>query len=165
MKYLTPCERHASIKDIDFEKLHRMGIISLIFDIDNTLVPDGADSTPEIKTLISELKKQFRICLLSNNELARVKPFAESLDVDYICHARKPSPDGYKTAIKTMKTDAVHSCMIGDQLFTDIYGANKLNIYSILVTPISKKEPFAVRIKRIPEKIAIALINNEARLS
>ena len=145
-----------STYDIDFEKLYRDGVRGLIFDIDNTLVPHGAPADARAKKLFARLKKiGFACCLLSNNGEHRVKMFNKDIGIHYICHAHKPSTANYKKAMELMGTNLKNTVFIGDQLFTDFYGAKRLGMANILVRPIHPKEEIQIVLKRRLEKIVL----------
>ena len=100
-----PDEYHDSIKDIDFQSFYDDGYDALLFDIDNTLVEDGARLTKEVAEFIQQLKaNHFKICLLSNNNEYRVRLFAEDLQIPYIAYAGKPSKKGYINAMNTLQS-------------------------------------------------------------
>lgn len=128
---------HAHVKSvftIDYLALYRKGYKGLIFDIDNTLVHHGDDSTTQIDALFAQLKAMgFITLLLTNNEETRVKRFTKNIDTLYICDADKPDTKNYLKALKMMGLSNDNTVFIGDQLFTDILGANKSHIPSILV--------------------------------
>ena len=120
--------------DIDFDDLYRRGIRALIFDIDNTLVPHGADSTAEVDRKMAELRAiGFRLFFLSNNGRERVERFLKNIDGEYLCNASKPRPKSYRAALHRMGLKRGEALVIGDQLFTDILGANLAGLDSILV--------------------------------
>ena len=124
--YFFPDRYIASTYVIDFEKLYEKGVRGLIFDIDNTLVPHGAPADKRAVELFARLKKiGFRCCLISNNQEPRVKMFNEKIQVDYIYNAHKPSTKNYRRAMEIMGTKEESTVFIGDQLFTDVYGAKK----------------------------------------
>ncbi len=151
-----PNEYMDSTYSIDFKQLKQDGVNGLIFDIDNTLVPHGAPADSKIITLFQQLKEQgFRICLLSNNKRPRVESFATAVGVDYIFDGHKPSKKNYEKAMEIMNTTKEHTVFIGDQLFTDIYGANRVGIKSILVQPIHKSEEIQIVLKRYLEGIVL----------
>ncbi|MGN0483484.1 MAG: YqeG family HAD IIIA-type phosphatase [Lachnospiraceae bacterium] len=151
-----PGEYVDSTYEIDFEKLYAQGYRGLIFDIDNTLVPHGARADERAKTLFERLKALgFRCCLLSNNQEPRVKMFNDDVQVDYIFDAHKPSVKNYHAAMKRMHTDRTNTIFIGDQIFTDIYGANRSRIRTILVKPIHPKEEIQIVLKRYLEKVVL----------
>ena len=146
----------ASTYVIDFEKLYEEGYRGLIFDIDNTLVPHGAPADARAIALFDRLKKiGFKCCLISNNQEPRVKMFNEPIQVDYVYNAHKPSTKNYRKAMEIMGTDETNSVFIGDQLFTDVWGARRCGIYSILVQPIARHEEIQIVLKRYLEKIVL----------
>lgn len=146
-----------STYDINFEELYAKGIRALIFDIDNTLVEHGAPADERAITLFERLHNiGFKITLLSNNKEPRVKMFCDAVvGASYIHKANKPSKSGYRQAMQNMGTDEKTTVFIGDQLFTDVWGARRCGIYSILVKPIDKKEEIQIVLKRKLEKIVL----------
>lgn len=141
---------------IDFEKLYEEGYRGLIFDIDNTLVPHGAPADTRAVSLFGRLKRiGFSACLISNNQEPRVKMFNEKIQVDYIYNAHKPSTKNYLRAMEIMGTDKNSTLFVGDQLFTDIWGAKRAGIRNILVKPIYPKEEIQIVLKRYLEKIVL----------
>ena len=148
-----PTDDADSAYQIDYEGLARKGCRGLIFDIDNTLVPHGAPADERAKQLFGRLKGLgFACCLLSNNKEGRVEMFNGEIGAYSICKAGKPSPGGYQRAMELMGTDKDSTVFIGDQIFTDIYGANLAGIPSILVKPIHPKEEIQIVLKRYLEK-------------
>lgn len=148
-----PDEYRASTYEIPFEQLYEEGYRGLIFDIDNTLVPHGAPADERAKALFSRLKQiGFDCCLLSNNQEPRVKMFNEEIGVHYIFNAHKPSVTNYEKAMELMGTDKGNTIFIGDQLFTDVWGAKRTGIRNILVQPIDSKEEIQIVLKRWLEK-------------
>lgn len=131
---LFPWEYTESVFTIDYDKLFAGGIRGLIFDIDNTLVHHGDNSTDEIDALFSEIhKKGLKTVLLTNNDEERVLRFIANIDTAYVCDAEKPSPAGYIKALSLLGLGKNEAVCIGDQIFTDILGANRAGIPSILV--------------------------------
>lgn len=146
----------ASTYVIDFEKLYKNGIRGLIFDIDNTLVPHGAPADERAIRLFKRLKEiGFSCCLISNNQEKRVRTFNEPIQVDYVYNAHKPSTKNYKKAMEITGTDVSDTVFIGDQLFTDVWGAKRTGIPSILVRPIHPKEEIQIVLKRYLENIVL----------
>ena len=148
-----PSEYYTSTYVIDFTEYYKKGYRGILFDIDNTLVPHNAPATEEAIKLIQKLKEiGFGICLVSNNKEPRVAEFNKPLDVKYIYKAGKPKRTGYQKAMQLLGTDTANTLFVGDQLFTDLWGANNTGITSLLVMPIDKKEEIQIVLKRIPEK-------------
>ncbi len=146
----------ASTYVINFEKLYEEGIRGIIFDIDNTLVPHGAPADKRAIELFERLKRiGFKCCLISNNQEPRVKMFNEKIQVDYVYDAHKPSTRNYRKAMEIMGTDTGSTIFIGDQLFTDVWGAKRAGIPNVLVKPIHPKEEIQIVLKRYLEKIVL----------
>lgn len=142
--------------DIDYEKLYQEGYRGILYDIDNTLVEHGADATPRAIELFAKLKKiGFQTCLISNNSDERVRRFNKDIGTNYIHKANKPSTKNYYRAIKIMGTHIDNTVFIGDQLFTDVYGANRAGMMTYLVKPIHPKEEIQIVLKRKLERIVL----------
>ena len=153
---LFPDEYLDSAYSIDYEKLYDGGVRGLIFDIDNTVVGDNALADDAVIGLFRRLRNiGFRICIVSNNKKRRVEPFAIATGAVYICDAAKPNCRGYKRAMRLMRLPRRKIVAIGDQIFTDIFGANRAGIHSILVKPLDPNERFHIRLKRIAEKFIL----------
>ena len=133
-RLLYPYEYVESVFTIDYKKLYEMGYRGLIFDIDNTLVHHGDDSNEKVDALFSALHGLgFQTLLLSNNSEARVQRFLKNIDSLYIANAKKPLRGNYIKAVKKMGLTKNEVVFIGDQIFTDTFGANCSGLASILV--------------------------------
>ena len=140
-----PDEYVASTYVIPFEKLYEKGYRGVIFDIDNTLVPHGAPADRRAKELFKRLGEiGFSSCLISNNQEPRVKMFNREIGTNYIFNAHKPSVKNYVRAMEIMGTDKSNTVFVGDQLFTDVLGANLAGVCSIAVKPMELKNPFYI---------------------
>ncbi len=156
LKTFYPDDYIASTYVIPFEELYKKGYRGLIFDIDNTLVPHGAPADERAITLFERLREiGFDTCLISNNQESRVKPFADRVGSKYVFDAHKPSTKNYKKAMGLMKTSKENTLFVGDQLFTDVWGAKRTGMKSILVKPIHPKEEIQIVLKRYLEKIVL----------
>ena len=130
-----------STYEINFDEYYEKGYRGVIFDIDNTLVPHGAPADEGSKKLFEHLKELgFQVVLLSNNKEPRVKMFNDVVKVSYIYRANKPSVKNYRKAMEMMGTNEENTVFVGDQLFTDVWGAKRTGIHNVLVKPIDKKE-------------------------
>ncbi len=146
-----------TVYDIDFEDLKKRDIKALIFDIDNTLVTyQMAVADEKVTTWIQKVKEQgIDIFIVSNNDRERVKVFSEDLGLPYYGKALKPLSFYLKKACKKMGVKPKNVGLVGDQLFTDIWGGNLLGMTTILVTPISEVEDSFVKFKRRFEKMIL----------
>lgn len=145
-----------SAYDIDYEALYRKGCRGVIFDIDNTLVPHGAPADERAVRLFERLREMgFGTMLLSNNKEPRVKMFHDGVGSPYIFKAGKPGRRGYEAAMERMGTTPRTTVFVGDQLFTDVWGAKKAGIVTYLVRPIHPKEEIQIVLKRFLERIVL----------
>ncbi len=148
-----PSELIKSTYRIDFEKLYQEGYRGIIFDIDNTLVPHGAPADEKAVRLFDRLKKiGFQCCLVSNNKGPRVDMFNRDVNVHTVPLAHKPMSGGYKKAMEKMGTDRGNTLVIGDQIFTDLWGGSFMGLKTIMVLPINPKEEIQIVLKRILER-------------
>jgi len=153
MKVFYPNRYFDKKEDIPFDELFKNGYKGVIFDIDNTLVPHDAPADEKAIKFIQQLKEiGYSICLLSNNDEERVASFNEPLNVQYIYKAGKPLAKGYLAAMDRLGTNKDNTLFVGDQIFTDVWGARRVGLYSILLDPINPKEEIQIVLKRIPEK-------------
>ena len=156
LQIFYPKEYLNSTYSIDFEKLYDKGYRGVIFDIDNTLVPHDAPADERAKRLFARLKKLgYDCCLLSNNKEPRVQMFNRDIHVHTIHKAQKPWKKNYIKAMELMGTDVGNTLFVGDQIFTDIWGANRAGIHTILVKPINPKEEIQIVLKRYPERLIL----------
>ncbi|MBQ8042698.1 MAG: YqeG family HAD IIIA-type phosphatase [Clostridia bacterium] len=163
MKRFKPTYIIESVEKIPFVLLERDNIKGLIFDVDNTISTMGKGITEGCYKWIKEAKKLgYKVCILSNSvNLKKVRKIMQDLDVLGLCFAKKPSTKGFAMALDLLDLKKEEVIMIGDQVFTDVLGANRFGIKSILVNPINKKEgPFTL-IKRPFEKIILKKLKED----
>jgi HAD superfamily phosphatase (TIGR01668 family) len=146
------------VEDVDLNLLKAKGIKGLILDIDNTLVPQFTkEAGDNIVKWIARVKASgINACIVSNASRVRVEKFNERLGIHAIHRATKPSVKAFIRAVKLMDISLKEAAVIGDQLFTDIYGGNKLDMFTILVKPIDANEILFVRLKRHIERFVLA---------
>lgn len=151
-----PDHMRDSAYEIEYEELYGKGYRGIIFDIDNTLVPHGAEADRRAVELFERLHEMgFQTILLSNNKEPRVKTFNDRVRSQYIFKAGKPGRTGYEAAMKRMGTTTENTLFVGDQLFTDVWGAKRIGIVTYLVKPIHPKEEIQIVLKRRLEKIVL----------
>ena len=149
LEIFYPKRMAESAYEIPYKKLYDSGIRGVIFDIDNTLVPHGAPADQRALSLFADFHRMgMKTCLLSNNKEPRVAS-------PYIYKGGKPSVKGYEESMKKMGTTVSDTIFVGDQLFTDVYGANRTGLYSYLVKPIHPKEEIQIVLKRYLEAIVL----------
>ena len=156
LKLFYPYEYVKSVFTIDYKKLYDNGYKGIIFDIDNTLVHHGDDSTPEVDALFKQIQDiGFKTLILSNNNDKRVKCFLKNIDSLYICDAEKPKPKNYLRALDEMNLSKQETIYIGDQVFTDVLGANMSGIPNILVEYIKEENETNIGKRRKLENLIL----------
>ncbi len=143
-----------SIKDITGDILERNHIKGLILDIDNTLVPNHvADADSNAVQWIEGLKASgFKLCIVSNASKKRVIRFNDRLKLYAVHRAMKPGTSAFRKAAGMLGLDNKDVAVVGDQIFTDVYGGNRAGMFTFLVKPIDEREGRLIRFKRIFEK-------------
>lgn len=135
---LVPDGVYESYRQITPELLQSKGICLLLSDLDFTLAPK---STPRpdaaVRQWIDGLRSAgIRVMILSNNRSpARVERFCRDLGIDYVGHAGKPSPRGYRQAMEKAGATPGETAMLGDKLLTDVLGANRSGVWAVMVEP------------------------------
>lgn len=156
LKRLLPDLYVESIYQIDLAALKEAGVKGMIIDLDNTLIEWNRPlATPEVAEWLNKLRDDFQVVIVSNNHEQRVSAFAEPLTLPYIYRARKPFQLSFQKAMKLMDLAPDEVVVIGDQLFTDVLGGNRLNLYTILVTPVARTDGFWTRFNRRMERIVL----------
>ncbi|AIQ11985.1 YqeG family HAD IIIA-type phosphatase [Paenibacillus durus] len=155
---LVPKLRVNTVFDINLEDLYLKGYRGIITDLDNTLVGAKAPlATPELVLWFDKVKQLgFKLVIVSNNNMNRVSRFAAPLNIEFVHRARKPSNAPFHKAMKLMNLEPEKTIVVGDQMLTDVYGGNRLGLYTVLVLPISlEDEGLGTRINRRIEQIAL----------
>ena len=152
---LKPKAKFDKITDIDIQFLKNNGIKAVILDVDNTLMDLDRKPLENIEKWIEKLKKEnIKICIASNSiKKNKVSNMAKNLDVPFIYFSTKPLKRGLKKAVDILNEKNENIAEIGDQLFTDVIGANRMKMFSILTKPLSKEKTKLGEIKRKIEKI------------
>lgn len=148
MKIFHPKYHVKDVQSIDLDKLRNMGITNLIVDLDETLRKRNSGYIPpeSIRWVKDTINKGFSVCISSNNPFPWInRKIKEAFNVPCSFLALKPFPVAFIHAMKLLKSDRADTASVGDQLFTDILGANMMGIYSILVDPITGTEKGILR--------------------
>lgn len=154
---LYPKAYFNNIREIDIEFLKNNKIKGIILDVDNTLINYYKQFEKGTEQWINIMKQHgIKLFIVSNsNKVNKVKNVSEKLELPYIYFAKKPLKSGFLKAQKEMKLKNENIAAVGDQIFTDIIGANRCKMFSILVKPIEEKDILITKIKRPIENIII----------
>ena len=155
-----------ALTDVDGALLSRLGVELLMLDFDNTIVPYTTSvPTQEMERWLDWVKHSgVQVCVVSNSHKERVKVFCRHYGIDCITHARKPFSQGIRQCLERYGIPARHAALVGDQIYTDVLGANRMGVTSILVSAIHNHNfwlrarhvlelpfIFAARNRRIPK--------------
>ncbi|NMB36126.1 MAG: YqeG family HAD IIIA-type phosphatase [Firmicutes bacterium] len=165
-KFLCPKQYERDIYGIDLQDLKGRGIKGLILDLDNTLVPWNDHAVyPEVRAWIRTLKEAgFRACIVSNNDARRGKKIMEILEIPAFWRAVKPRRRTFRKAVAAMELWPSEVAVVGDQVFTDILGGNRLGLYTILVRPINKREFWGTMCMRKVERVVLMNLKRKGYL-
>lgn len=147
---LFPDMYYKNVQSIDLKDLEEKEIKGIAIDVDNTLIDYNQVVSDEVIDWVNKAKDAgYKICILSNsNNKSKVEKVANTLGLDYIMVAKKPFKTGFKKVLKHLELSEKDVAVIGDQVFTDVLGANRMNMISIYVEPINKKEYWYTSWKR-----------------
>jgi HAD superfamily phosphatase (TIGR01668 family) len=167
MKRLIPDLFVESVYQIDLDQLQARGIKGIITDLDNTLVRwDEPDATPRLIEWLNDVRdsRGLKVCIVSNNQDHRVERFAKPLNIPWIAKARKPRNAPFLRGLQALGTTREETVVIGDQLFTDVLGGNRMGLYTILVMPIGEKEWIGTKVLRLLERVALGLLRRRGQI-
>lgn len=146
-----------SVKNINPMLLKKNNIKGLILDVDNTLIDYYRNLVDGAEKWCEELKNEGIKCIIlsNSNKKRKVEEVAEKLNIDYIMFAKKPLKSGFKRALSKLELKPEEVAVVGDQLFTDVIGAKRMNMFSILVKQVGEKDIFITKLKRPIENAII----------
>ena len=162
MKVFVPDLIIEEISTIDLDKLRKRNISGLLIDIDNTIVPWGETKIQKgLKTWVKDAKEQgFVVCLVSNALKNRAEELGAILEVPVVGRAMKPMKRAFLKGLQMLDLPPQEVAFVGDQVLTDIFGANRLNLYSILVNPLSTNE---LGITKLVRKLETKILKHFAK--
>lgn len=162
-RFLYPKEFLPSVYKVTADKLKKLNIDTLVFDIDNTLVPYWIKVPDEkLKNYFKSLTDNgIKIAVLSNSKEQRSKTFCTPVNMPYVFRAGKPGTKGFDMLMSKIGSKPENTAIVGDQIFTDVWCGNKAGAYSILVKQVSPKDELITAPKRPFEKIIIKMYLRE----
>ena len=163
---LCPDECVGTVLDVDLEGLYKRGITALILDLDNTLLAWETDEIPaEVSGWVRRAQSLgFKVCIASNGTKSRVRKIAGELGVPAIPKAVKPRKKPFRRAMEILGSTPAETAVIGDQVFTDVLGGNRLDLYTILINPVSETELKTTRIVRRVENRVLSRLHKKGRI-
>ena len=156
--YFFPDKKVETVRDVDYQQLKRLGIRAVIFDLDNTLALWGEEELEsEVLDLFEDLQSRgLKVAVLSNSKKKEIEDFVAELPFPHLFNAGKPRSRGFEKILGELDVGAEETAMVGDQLFTDVLGANRMNMYTIRVEPLDPTREYKfTRINRLAESILL----------
>lgn len=152
-----------SLFDIDLDALERAGVRGVIFDLDNTIIPwDSCEMCPTITDWLEKvIARGLKVSIVSNNWHRRVREVAARFGLPFVSRAYKPAKSGFRRALAAMELEPQATVVVGDQLFTDVLGGNRLGMHTIWVKPLTSREFIGTRIHRRFEKLAVRMLKDK----
>lgn len=145
------------VTDISIDYLEKNNIKGILLDVDNTLLDFDLKVVDGLKEWHEKIKNNNIKCMIlsNSNKTEKIEKVANLLEIDYIKFATKPFKRGFKMAQKKLNLKSENIAVVGDQIFTDVIGANRSKMHSILVKPLAEKDLFLTRFKRPLENLVI----------
>ncbi len=150
MGLFTPTASLKKVTDITPEFLTNLGVDAILLDVDNTLAPPTEKTPYEgVQEWIETIKESgFAVVICSNNFNSRITPFSQSVGLDCVAMSLKPFPFGFNRAKKKLHEKPKSVVVVGDQIFTDVLGANLARMKSILLEPQSEEHGITIWVRR-----------------
>lgn len=167
LQILCPDDFAESVFHIDLDRLKERGISGMILDLDNTLLEWGNDHIPPMayEWVAKAREKGFSMCIASNSMATRVEQIAQRLGIPAIPKAVKPRKKPFRQALEILRLRPAQVAVVGDQMFTDVLGGNRMRLYTILINPVSRRELRTTRMVRRVERRVIARLHRKGYLS
>ena len=156
MSLFSPDFYHTDVLAVDLDRLAADGVVALLVDLDNTLLPRDSEDVPdELREWATSVEEHgFRMCLVSNNWHERVTAVADELGLPMVSKAVKPLPFAFLKALRILDARPQQAAVVGDQLFTDIVGGNVIGAKTVLVAPLSQTDlPHTLLLRRVEARI------------
>jgi len=163
LRFFCPDLYIESIYQLDLQLIKNKSIKGILVDLDNTLLPWDSMYIEEKLIYWTKhcLKEGFSLCIISNNKYKRIKYCSELLGIPAVFGSFKPCKSAFKKGMDILGTQPEQTAIVGDQIFTDIFGAKRMGLYAILVKPISSRELFWTRMMRLLERRLLKILENK----
>ena len=161
---LYPNAYFKNVLEITIDFLNENKIKGLILDVDNTLIDYNRNMLNGLEKWAEHMKQNnIKLYILSNsNKKDKVSYIANKLNIEYSYFAKKPFKSGFNRVKEILKLSSENIAVVGDQIFTDVIGANRCKMFAILVKPIDEKDIWVTKIKRpIEDKIIKKYLKKE----
>ena len=167
LQLLCPDVYVDSLPAVDLVDLQRRQIEALLLDLDNTLVPwRSHDISPAVAQWVSQACQGMKVCIVSNSRTPkRLEKLAGQLGISFVKRGAKPRRVGFRDALKLLGVEPSKAAVIGDQVFTDILGGNRLGARTILVRPIHRREFIGTKVTRLAERLVLRMLERRGMIA
>jgi HAD superfamily phosphatase (TIGR01668 family) len=162
LELLSPKLFAPSLGEVDLNALAERGVDSIILDLDNTILPwRDYEIPPESADWVRRaLERGMSLCIASNTRNPRrLRAVAQKLGISCFDRIAKPRRRGLRAAMETMCSVPSRTAIIGDQIFTDILGGNRLGLLTVLVRPMHRREFVGTKVSRLFEKLVLTWLS------
>jgi hypothetical protein len=165
LKFFWPDLYIKDIYQLDLNFIKSKKIKGLLIDLDNTMLPWNNNHVDDkLRNWVQTCKDEgIALCIISNNKARRINFCSERLDIPAVTGAVKPGKAAFLRGLKILGIKPDQAAVVGDQIFTDIFGAKRLGMFAILVKPISDREFFWTRLMRRFERIVLRIMEKNTR--
>lgn len=143
-KVIKPDITIDKVNDLDGEKIEKLkkkyGIEGIILDVDDTIRKEMRNIPKCNQDWIESVKGKIKIIILSNGIDKGIENYFQKRGIDYIGFAHKPLKKNFLKACEKMDLTPDKVLVVGDGLFTDIYGGKKNNMKTALVKRVEEHE-------------------------
>ena len=167
LQLLCPNQCVDAVPLIDLAELKRLQIEALLLDLDNTITPwRSYELASGVEEWVRQANQTMKVCIVSNSRTPkRVRVLAEMLGISFVKRGGKPRRVGFREALKLLGVEPSKAAVIGDQIFTDILGGNRLGAHTILVRPLNSREFIGTKVSRLGEKLVLRMLERRGMIA
>jgi uncharacterized protein len=153
---IEPWKRCDRIDDVPFDEIAASGARAVLFDLENTLIPPGGPFDDDGRTIIAKARAAgLAVAVVSNASAAWVGPAVGAEDIPCVAPAGKPSPAAFLEACRMVGVEPAEAVYVGDQVITDVLGAQRAGLRAVLVKPKYTKEFLSAKFQRLVARLVI----------
>lgn len=160
---LDPWMRVSKAEEIPFERLAQDGVRAVLFDLENTLIPPGGPFTAEGRAVVASARAAgLEVAVVSNASASWVHAELGHEGIPYVAPAAKPGRDAFERACALVGAAPGSAVYVGDQMITDVLGAQRAGLRAILVPPRYEREGRSARFQRLLSRVLLRLVGRNS---
>lgn len=155
MPIFKPSQISRSIYEIDGETLQQAGIKGIILDWTNTIMTKNAGSiTDSMKSWLTNMQSRYGIkVIIVSNSKPPIGDHGHVHEIPALFEAGKPKKKAFLAALNMLGTRSNETAVIGNGIFTDLWGGNRLGMYTIFISSSWVKPRILGAVKRLFVKV------------